>query len=755
MEKHIDIWNKAKNEIRQMVDYIKQRNKKELKDLEELQEEIEEIRGRLGNMEPDDRMSERERMNYLILRRSRLERSNESILSYISSPYFAKLTCDEAYYITRHKSLPEKNLFSFTSPIAKLRYSDLDKPVKVNSETYEVKQIQEYKIDNSRLFWLEHKEPGLRFSYDGEKLIKRDILVEDINVQKPQKAKVIQESTHEEPRTNRNPKLTSIVELMKKEQDEVMRAPEKGVTLITGSAGSGKTNIAIHRIRYLLNEFPLLFSEENIGIFCYNVALKNYLDNLISELKLENCNIYSYDQWLSNVIKAQTNITYIDYLNEKREVQYLMTRKEVIGIIKGFLQSKKDTILKYIAEDEVLSQYRDFFNSHKKDVITISDIVSFSKWITTKSNNLQDKRESVRDKDQNSIVNVIKNLFLRNENIHSTNPTPGNSQNATVESIKQRLADILIREYCVTWEWDNKTYKIDGVRLLNQLYASDNYITYMNSHGLNYRHIADTSTSVDQSDSYLVGLMMSFIARNLFRETGKQFDNIVVDEAQDFAPIQIKTLYNLCNDSFTIAGDATQRIYDNGITSWDEAGVEIDHKYELNMSHRATLETVLFAKQIIGGGDIAKTVGRQGEKPLVVCCNSPMRQVIDQVKEIRKKDAEATIAVVYPTKTMINETVRVLNNNGINAYRAMRDEWRFTPDVAVSTYYQTKGLEFDYIIIMGVSDFENSNFFRNKKNLLYTVITRAKERVIIICRKFLPNCIERVDSNLYDHSSVL
>jgi len=90
--------------------------------------------------------------------------------------------------------------------------------------------------------------------------------------------------------------LGEIIEKMRKEQDEAMRLPEKGLTLIDGVAGSGKTNIGFHRVVYLLNEFSDVFKEENIAIFCFNVSLKKYLENLRKELKIEKVNIFSIDE---------------------------------------------------------------------------------------------------------------------------------------------------------------------------------------------------------------------------------------------------------------------------------------------------------------------------------------------------------------------------------------------------------------------------------------------------------------------------
>lgn len=53
-------------------------------------------------------------------------------------------------------------------------------------------------------------------------------------------------------RRARGPHLRDIVTTIQREQDEAIRAPVRGVTLITGGPGTGKTQVALHRAAYLL-----------------------------------------------------------------------------------------------------------------------------------------------------------------------------------------------------------------------------------------------------------------------------------------------------------------------------------------------------------------------------------------------------------------------------------------------------------------------------------------------------------------------
>lgn len=106
---------------------------------------------------------------------------------------------------------------------------------------------------------------------------------------------------------------------------------------------------------------------------------------------------------------------------------------------------------------------------------------------------------------------------------------------------------------------------------------------------------------------------------------------------------------------------------------------------------------------------------------------------------------------MYP-KDRNNELTTIgnyLNKNGVKSYVAKRNNWEFTDKVAVTTYHQIKGLQFDYVFILGMNEFDNIGF-SNKNNVLYTTVTRAQKRVFINCLKNLPKMIQNIDKDLYE-----
>jgi superfamily I DNA/RNA helicase len=68
---------------------------------------------------------------------------------------------------------------------------------------------------------------------------------------------------------------------LKGEQLRILQLPLKGPVLIKGSAGSGKTTLAVARAQHLANSVPDLFGPNSVGVFTYTNPLVNFVATLI------------------------------------------------------------------------------------------------------------------------------------------------------------------------------------------------------------------------------------------------------------------------------------------------------------------------------------------------------------------------------------------------------------------------------------------------------------------------------------------
>ncbi|GAC50643.1 HelD family protein [Gordonia aichiensis] len=82
----------------------------------------------------------------------------------------------------------------------------------------------------------------------------------------------------------RTGEMTDIVETIQREQDLIIRSPHRGVTVIQGGPGTGKTAVALHRAAYLLYTHRDILSRSGILIIGPNSDFLDYIGQVLPSL---------------------------------------------------------------------------------------------------------------------------------------------------------------------------------------------------------------------------------------------------------------------------------------------------------------------------------------------------------------------------------------------------------------------------------------------------------------------------------------
>src|SRR5690554_185332 len=602
---HQKIWS----QVKKTVDDTIKRIRLSTSDLTEYQEDLEK---RIMKIQEDIRYADSQDRQFLLSDLAflsedvaRFKTRIQSMSASLSSPYFSKIVSDEDFYISKYLSDPDNNLVKYTSPIAALRYKDVGEVGKVNGITHRIREKQVLDIEEGTLRRLDYTDTDTSFVYDGSRFIfpqkqPRDLAVSKASLATP--APEIAETSE-----TKKYVLGEIIAKMREEQDSVMRAPYQGITLVKGAAGSGKTNIAFHRIVYLTSEHPEEFRQQAIAVFCYNVALKKYLNNMLIELNIPRVQVFSIDEWIFTILRKVTNIGWLNY-DEDSWTKITKTRKEILTVLDAFYQEHKAQLNKTIAME-------------------------------------------------------------------------------TVE--------------------EESLLRIDGLWILNLLYTYEPFLEHIGWHDTSAQARYVPGTRIDHSDQYLLAWLIQRLAQDKDFNVFGHYDHVVVDEVQDLMPIQLALINSLHDNSMTLVGDVSQRIFDLGVDSWDQFPVNINQSYELTMCHRSTLQTILFANELLSDREdtiYSAKVGKQGEKPVVFQAanrTDALGKVVDYVKEVKKQEPMASVAVLSYRNRDLKWINRTLSQAGVDSYIASRSDWEFSPRVAVTTYHQVKGLEFDYVYVLG------------------------------------------------------
>ncbi|MFD8726211.1 HelD family protein [Streptomyces sp. NPDC059629] len=82
----------------------------------------------------------------------------------------------------------------------------------------------------------------------------------------------------------RTGRMNDIVQTIQAEQDEIIRAPHRGVLVVEGGPGTGKTAVALHRAAYLLYEYRELLAKRAVLIVGPNPAFLGYIGEVLPSL---------------------------------------------------------------------------------------------------------------------------------------------------------------------------------------------------------------------------------------------------------------------------------------------------------------------------------------------------------------------------------------------------------------------------------------------------------------------------------------
>ncbi|MEU6142228.1 UvrD-helicase domain-containing protein [Streptomyces sp. NPDC047081] len=242
-----------------------------------------------------------------------------------------------------------------------------------------------------------------------------------------------------------------------------------------------------------------------------------------------------------------------------------------------------------------------------------------------------------------------------------------------------------------------------------------------------------------------------------------RYRHIVVDEAQDLSAAHWKMLRAMVPvgpDDLFLAGDTHQRIYDNQVTL-GSLGINIrGRSSRLTLSYRTTREILRDATRVLEGaqyddldGDKDSLEGYRsvlhGGRPVLrgtASWDEELDAITEQLRAWHGIPRES-VAVCVPTNEMASDVEHRLARHGITSTVITRDGLPRNEGVHIGTMYRFKGLEYQGMIIAGVSEglvprssvdaWERTDRLRHQRelqrarSLLFVAATRARDTLAI------------------------
>jgi superfamily I DNA/RNA helicase len=256
-------------------------------------------------------------------------------------------------------------------------------------------------------------------------------------------------------------------------------------------------------------------------------------------------------------------------------------------------------------------------------------------------------------------------------------------------------------------------------------------------------------------------------------------DHILIDEAQDLSPMQLKVMALLAKKSFTIGADKGQQIYRRNF-SWKDLGIDIQGARSkfLNETFRSTVEIISLANslqkndhQLIKQEDYiqAAVPNNKGPMPELFKLNNRIEEVevaIQVVQKIRSRFPDHTIGIIGYSAKYLKKFAEELEIEKIPYTLVKEDEADIlAPGVKLVNYYSAKGLEFDHAVVTGLKEGvmpsphilpgeEEEDFITRERRKLYVAMTRAKLTLTILAPRKYSRFIEELDSQLFNENKI-
>lgn len=494
--------------------------------------------------------------------------------------------------------------------------------------------------------------------------------------------------------SNADDKMKNIVATIQREQNRIIRNEDIRTLIIQGVAGSGKTSIALHRIAYLLYTFRDSISSKDILIISPNKVFSDYISNVLPELGEETVPETSMEQILSGVLEHKYKYqTYFGLVNELLE-------KPSSSLINR---------IAYKASFGFISEL-DKFILHIENTYFKAADVKLTKYITIPAP-------------------FIEEQYLR------FNRYPIRRR---FDAMADYMLDMLKIQYTFTVTTTGRNLLKKEIRLMfagnNDIQVYKDFFKWTNNPGMFKMRKGHTLEYSDLAPLAYLHLALEGSGNQPFR-----VKHLLIDEMQDYSPIQYKVIQKLFPCRKTVLGDAGQSVnpYGSSTAETIQKSLTASEIMKLCKSYRSTFEITDFAQKIHPNAEL-EPVARHGEKPQILQFGSAVEELsgIMGLISTYRKSGYKSLGIICKTEQQAREMADVLKSYANDISFLSSQSSAFVQGIVITSAHMAKGLEFDEVIIPQTD--ERNYRSEIDKSMLYVAVTRAMHRLTLTFHEARP-----------------
>ncbi len=536
--------------------------------------------------------------------------------------------------------------------------------------------------------------------------------------------------------------LKEITALIDPRQFDLITKPDSGLVVIQGGAGSGKTTIGLHRLAYLAFQDRRRFRPDKMLVVVFNDALARYIAQVLPALDVNGVAVRTYE-----ALAAQLRRQLIPGLPKHyaADTPAVVTRFKkhpaLLVAIDAYVEKLADGFIARFAHAvsdnpesgaELQAQWERSAGgplAHRIAAIKRWAQGHSAKLSRGQQHNIERELQRATAKSHNLVHAWIDLLtddaLLRSAFAARPNALNGKEFERALSWCRRRISAIL------------NEHDVKAERESTPTSDEENAVD----------HGSEEAATLDVEDDTLLLLLWQRLRGPIRKAQTNEalvYEHVLVDEAQDLSPLEMRMILGCVSKarSVTLAGDVAQRLHmDNGFTGWKDtlqelglAHVEVE---PLKLSYRSTAEIVEFSRAVLGPlsdeeAPVATRKGAPVELFRFADLGDSVAFLSEALRELFSAEPQASVAVIarYPEQADLiylgldkAETPRIR--------RIAAQDFPFKPGIDVTDVRQVKGLEFDYVVLVEVS--ETTYAAEDEaRHLLHIAATRAAHQLWLL-----------------------
>ncbi len=531
----------------------------------------------------------------------------------------------------------------------------------------------------------------------------------------------------------RDRSMHSVVATIQKEQDDAIRAPQRGVTTISGGPGTGKTVVALHRAAFLLYRERRRYESGGVLVVGPNPVFISYIQRVLPSLGETTVSLRALGEVIDGISATRHDEPAIAVIKGSARMRQLLARTArgaVPGGPDAFRLFYRDDVLRLDSAELSAVRRRLLAGGQRRNRAASKVAAELISTLWEKATG-----DRARGQGPDEFTQTMRGSRELTEFIRAWWPVVDAVDVLAWLADKDRLnhdaAGLLSRR-----EVDDLAETLGGeptvedVPLLDELrYLLGEPVLVARDEDEEDDPLADltddTVPELSTGDDRTAGTVRR-VERPIGSVDDDPYAHLLVDEAQDLSPMQWRMLARRGRyATWTLVGDPAQSSWPlpgEAATAREEALRGKDRsEFRLSTNYRNSREIFglaeSYARTAIPDADLPVAVRASGWDPAfseVTAAALPMA-VRDATRELAT-DLEGTVAVVVPSGW----------EHDVAGWLGERDAER----VPVLSAIDTKGLEFDGLVLV-----EPDRIVAESpagQRMLYVVLTRATQRLHVV-----------------------